>query len=177
MRGGAARGAVVLTILLAHVGFVALLMPDPIDVRRIQPEPMLAELLPGELPDQQSSFADALSIQSSQSTVEPPHLSAEAFSEPQVQAPRIDPELRLSSAAFASLAQLGQGEVVTAILLLQIAGDGAVISAEVVRSNGSAAANEAAIAYARATRWIAGSIDGESRPMQASLTVILGESA
>ena len=83
--------------------------------------------------------------------------------------------MQLASAPFTARAQLDQGEVVTAILLLQVGADGKVISASVVRSNGDDTANEAAVEYARATRWIPGSIDGEPRAMQASLTVILGE--
>jgi len=58
---------------------------------------------------------------------------------------------------------------------VQIAADGSVISAEVVRSNGDDVTNAAAIDYARTTRWIPGVIDGEPKAMQASLTVILGE--
>jgi hypothetical protein len=60
------------------------------------------------------------------------------------------------------------------MLLLQIGADGAVISAGIVR-NGGEAANTAAIDYARETRWIPGTIDGKSRAMQGSLTVILGD--
>jgi hypothetical protein len=52
-----------------------------------------------------------------------------------------------------------------------------VLSAQIVRSNADEAANAAAINYARATKWIPGSIDGEPRAMQASLTVIFGEHA
>jgi hypothetical protein len=50
-----------------------------------------------------------------------------------------------------------------------------VLSAEVVRSNCGDAANAAALDYSRATRWMPGTIAGEPRAMQASLTVILGE--
>ncbi len=95
----------------------------------------------------------------------------------QMESPRIDPSLALTTAPFVSRAQLLPGEVVTIMLLLQIGADGAVISAEIVRSNGGDAANVAAIDYARETRWIPGTVDGEPRAMQASLTVILGDAA
>jgi hypothetical protein len=50
-----------------------------------------------------------------------------------------------------------------------------VIAARIVRSNGNASSEAAALDYARATRWIPGTIDGEPRAMEASLTVIFGE--
>lgn len=153
-----------------------MLKPKPIEVRRLNPEtpPIVVDLVSGEEFANETTREPA-SIDEPQELMEPPQLPADAFLEPQMELPRIDPDMQLVSAPFASRAQLEQGEVVTAILLLQVGADGKVISASVVRSNGDDFANEAAIDYARATRWIPGSIDGEPRAMQASLTVILGE--
>jgi TonB family protein len=135
---------------------------------------MIAELLSA---DMQAPSADipALAVADPLVEMDAPVLPVGAIPEPRFEAPKIDPDQWMNIAPFASRAQLAQGEVVTVILLLQIAADGSVISALVVRSNGNEAANEAAIEYAKATQWISGEIDGEPRAMQASLTVILGE--
>ena len=165
-----------LFIALAHLGFLAMLGSDPIEVRRIQPEspPIVVDLLLGEFADAEIPLEESAASDPKE-LLDPPQLPADAFAEPQLEVPRIDPDMQLVGAPFAARAQLEQGEVITAILLLQVGADGKVISAKVVRSNGDDTANEAAIEYARATRWIPGSIDGEPCAMQASLTVILGE--
>jgi TonB family protein len=78
-------------------------------------------------------------------------------------------------AEFSERANLPAGKTIKVMLSMAIGADGGVISAEVISSTGDEAANEAALDYARATRWIPGTVAGEARAMQASLTVILGE--
>jgi TonB family protein len=151
-------------------------MGNPIEVQRLSPDPqpIAVELLSLDL---QTPPADASSPSATDlpAKLVAPLLPMDAIPAPQSESPRIDPDVQLHTAAFASRAQLRPGEVATVILLLQIGADGTVLSAEVVRGNGSEAASEAALDYARATRWIPGTVDGEPRAMQASLTVILGE--
>jgi TonB family protein len=89
--------------------------------------------------------------------------------------PTIDPDVRLDVASYTARANLPAGVVATVILLLDVGRDGTVTAAKVVRSSATEEANEAAVDYAKATRWMPGRIDGEPRAMQASLTVILGE--
>jgi TonB family protein len=166
----------VLAILLAHMGVLSLLRQDPMDVRRLRAdyEPMFAELITADARPETRDPPIAAVLDPSLD-LQPPALPLDAIPKSQVVAPRIDPEWRLDLGPFISRAQLDHGEVVTVLMILQIAADGSVISAAIVRSNGDDAANSAAIDYAKTTRWIAGEVDGESQPMQASLTVILGE--
>jgi TonB family protein len=165
-----------LAILLAHMGIMSLLRQDPIDVRRLRAdyEPMFAELITSDARPETRDPPIAAVLDPSLE-LQPPALPPDAIPKSQVVAPRIDPEWRLDLGPFISRAQLDHNEVVTVLMILQIAADGSVISAAIVRSNGDDAANSAAIDYAKTTRWIAGEVDGESQPMQASLTVILGE--
>lgn len=170
------NAAVFLAIALGHAGFASMLRFDPIEVHGVEAGAgtMITEIfLPEvELEGAEPSFTEF----AAQVAITAPQLAFDVTEGSRLEAPRIDPDAVLMTAPFAERAQLVPGEVVTVLLLLQIAGDGAVISAKIVRSNGSESANAAALDYARATRWIPGSIDGEPRPMQASLTVILGES-
>jgi len=149
--------------------------PD-VDLRRLErAEPMFAEIIvanPSFTPSLMSAptpFAPAIDLA-------PPTLPVETHAElPAIDAPKIDPAAAIDITAYTARAELSQGTVATVILLLEIAPDGSVMSAQVLRSNAGVAATAAALDYARATRWTPGMIDGEPRAMQASLTVILGE--
>lgn len=171
-------GAAFFLIAIVHLGFVAVFLSKPFEVQKARPEPviMVADIISYEtqaltvVPT--SSLDTDLPIE-----IDAPALAPDAIPTEQTESPRIDPDFQVSSAPFVSRAQLSAGEVATIILMLQIAADGSVISAEIVRSSGGEAASAAAIDYAKATRWIPGSIDGEPQAMQASLTVILGEKA
>lgn len=162
-------------ILLAHVALIALLNRDDIPLHRLRPtaEPMIADIAP---PAEQAATNEnpALSFSEAPVQLPMPTLSVEAF-EPQRDAPQIDPNRRPDIASFSARAHLAPGTVATVLLMLEIAADGSVISAEVVRSNADEAATAAAVDYARSTRWTPGMIDGEPSNMQASLTVVLGE--
>ena len=108
--------------------------------------------------------------------LEVPALPADSgLTELSIQSPIIDPEIRLDVSAYNARALLPPGSVAAVILLLEIGANGSVLSAQVVRSDTSESANEAAREYALATQWIPGRIDGVPQAMQASLTVILGE--
>jgi TonB family protein len=91
--------------------------------------------------------------------------------------PQIDPQVAPNVGEYSEQAGLADGDTAVVTLTVDVGADGAVISAQVIKSNGGEVANEAAVAYARATRWIPGKVDGVPRAMQASLTVILGERA
>jgi TonB family protein len=172
----APRIVIVLAVGLGHGGLAALFKLDPITVQRLQPDPgpITVELLASET---LALVRDegTLAVTDMVFELEPPRLPDDAIAKPQIESPRIDGDAHVYIAPYTARAQLAHGEVATVILLLQIAADGSVISAELVRSNGKEAANAAAMEYARATRWIPGLVDGEPRAMQASLTVILGE--
>jgi TonB family protein len=172
------RAASILAILLGHVGVLTLLEHDPIAVQRLGPDPgpMLAEVFLAE-GRALSTDMPPLSFADPRIELDTPEMPMDAIPKPQIEAPKIDPEMRLCIAPFASRAELPNGEIATVLLMLQVAADGSVISADVVRGSDNEVTNAAAIDYARATRWIPGAIDGEPRAMQASLMVILGESA
>jgi TonB family protein len=164
-------------IVLSHAAFAWLLYADPIEVRRIPhaSAPMLAELWGEEI----GTAENAQSPRTAELRVllAVPDLPADSMPEPAIEVPRIDPDHVVESAPFAGRAHLRDGAVATVLLALQIAADGSVLSARIVRSDGDESVNTAAVDYARATRWIPGSIDGAAQPMEASLTVILGENA
>ena len=135
---------------------------------------MIAEILavvPSETPAAGSQFIPVDQLVEL-AIPEPPLASQPEMS---IDAPRIDADLTVDIAPYATRAQLLPGMIATILMRLEIAPDGSVLSAQVIRSNGGDAANAAAIEYARATRWTPGKIGGEPRAMQASLTVILGE--
>jgi len=60
----------------------------------------------------------------------------------------------------------------TVVLAVLVQGDGQVSEVRVTRSSGNDTVDEAAIEYARALHWIAGSQDHRSQPMKVSLPVI-----
>jgi TonB family protein len=101
--------------------------------------------------------------------------TASLLTDPTIEEPKIDPMWGPNIAEFSERANLPAGKTIKVMLSMAIGADGGVISAEVIRSTGDEAANDAALDYARATRWIPGTVAGEARAMQASLTVILGE--
>lgn len=94
-----------------------------------------------------------------------------------IEPPRVDPTSTLDLESYSARISLPQGQIATVVVLVDVAEDGRVTHALVVRSTGSAAANAAALEYARGLNWIPGRIAGEPRPMQASLTVTLGAAA
>jgi TonB family protein len=166
---------ITLVVGLGHAALVSWLILDPVPVRRLLPEPkplVMAFISPDD-PLRSPSWP-ALAITDPLDEFEAPSFPLDAI-ELETEAPRIDPELRLDISPYSERAGLSPGSVVTVILLLQIAADGTVISAKVIRSNGDDPAVSAAIEYARATRWIPGTVDGQPSAMQASLAVILGE--
>jgi TonB family protein len=169
------RMIVICGIAIGHVVLALLLMREPIALHKLRPEatPIMAEIL---MTDDGAKSAPVSELTTPELPVvlAPPSLPADT-SEPQRDMPRIDPEVRPDIASFSARAQLAPGTTATVMLTLEIAPDGSVMSAQVVRSNAGEAANEAAIDYARTTRWSPGMIDGEPHAMQASLTVILGE--
>jgi hypothetical protein len=170
------RMIAVLMVVLGHAGLIAVMKLDGVPLRRLAPEytPITAELLAS---DYGSIPTRALSFDLPQPTIDisPPELPSGALPAPEVEAPRIDSTVRVDSGPFAQRARLSAGTVAAVSLLLEIAADGSVISARVVRSDCNALVDLAAIDYARATHWTAGSIDGVPHAMQATLTVILGE--
>lgn len=168
-------------VVCAHTAFAMLWFLEPVRLRMESAAiaPMFADWLEQEPP------ADAVLVQTPDVTPEPlaipppelPDMSVAALiDEPALEAPKIDPFSGPDVAAYSQRAQLTAGKTATVLLMVGIGVDGAVISARVVRSNGDEAANAAALDYARATHWIPGTIDGQPRMMEASLTVILGES-
>ena len=163
-------------VTAAHAALISLLMRQVVDQRKLElsAEPMLAEIIGAQstvTPAPTSPAPVALPIELSL-----PSLPVETqVQTAAIDAPKIDPAAAIDAAPYEARAELAPGTVATVILLLEIAPDGSVLSAQVVRSNSGDAANAAALDYARATRWTAGLIDGEPRAMQASLTVILGE--
>jgi len=167
----------VVVIAIAHVGVIGLMTQNKIALQKSRPEPVriMAELLPDAAPPP----IDSITLEDYRPTIEIalPTLPAEFVADAELVAPRIDPNLRLEMSPYLERAQLPYGTVATVLLLLDIAPDGSVMSAAVVRSNAGTDANEAAMDYARHTRWSPGTIDGSPRAMQASLTVVLGESA
>ena len=167
-----------MTVAVVHIGFVMLLEFPPIEVRRApySPEPMMVELLGLEVGITTSPL-DSPYTPDPRVNLAVPDLSMDSMAEESTESPRIDSEQQVFTLPFAQRANLRDGEVGVVILRLQIAADGSVIAAEVVRSTGGDDLNAAAIEYARSTRWIPGVVDGEPQAMQASLTVILGESA
>ena len=164
-------------IVVAHAVVALLLLQNTSDLRanREFVQPMVMEIIE----PQPSSF---LALNGELEPAEPaivlkmPAVATEFEStEASLLPPKIDPDMRLDVASYSARALLPPGVVATVILALEIGPDGSVMSAKVVRSNAEDAANQAALAYALATQWMPGRIDGEPRAMQASLTVILGE--
>ena len=163
-------------VVSAHIAIISWLANHAIAARRLElaAQPMMAEILavvPSETPTAGSQLIPVDQLVEL-AIPEPPLASQQEIS---IDAPRIDPDLSVDIAPYTTRAQLLPGVIATILLRLEIAPDGSVMSAEIVRSNGGDAANAAAIEYAHATRWTPGTIGGEPSAMQASLTVILGE--
>lgn len=173
-----ARLAFAAIILCAHGALAMLMMRDSVQsqVRHPAAEPLMVEILEPQRPATPSLFYDEMPT---------PHVDLVAPELPAMDLPataaldppKIDPAFAPDMTRYTESAQLPFGQTATILLVLDIAADGSVITARVVRSSGNAAANHAAVEYAYATRWIAGTVDGEPRVMQAALTVILGELA
>jgi TonB family protein len=176
------RTLIAVVIAAGHV-FVGLLWyMNPIHMRAQSTgnSPMYAEFI-SDAPQVETTYRVA-PIEDAQSIEMPwPELPEAAIAaineETAVDVPRIDPLNGPDVTQYSARAHLPAGKIATVILNVSIGADGAVLTAEVVRSNGDESANAAAMDYARATRWIPGMVGGVPRPMPASLTVILGESA
>jgi TonB family protein len=160
----------------AHIAFICWLVGRVIETRRpvISAEPIVAEILAATRSELPTAGMPLNPIEQS-IQLDIPDLPISSEPDITIDAPRIDPSLAVDIAPYSARADLGPGVVATVLLLLEVAPDGSVISAEIVRSNAGDAANAAAIQYAHATRWMPGKVGGEPRAMQASLTVILGE--
>jgi hypothetical protein len=163
-------------VMTAHVAAICWLAAHTIGARRLDAaaEPMVAEVLLAERSD---NVEAGVKIVTADPPIELdiPNLPISAQPELSIDSPRIDPSLSVDIAPYTVRAGLMPGFVATILLLLEIAPDGSVLSAEIVRSTAGDAANAAAIQYAHATHWMPGKVGGEPRAMQASLTVILGE--
>jgi hypothetical protein len=159
-----------------HIACLAWLAGQAIQTRSPQmpAEPMVAEiisLIKSEAPTYGVQFVPTdQTIQ-----LDIPELPIMSEPEMTIDAPRIDATLTVDIRPYSERAELQSGIIATILLLLEISPEGSVLSAQIVRSNASDAANAAAIEYAHATHWMPGKIGGEPRAMQASLTVILGE--
>jgi TonB family protein len=97
--------------------------------------------------------------------------------EARLEPPRMDARASPDFTAYSKGARLAAGEIATVVILVDVDSRGRVTRAIVVRSTGGAEVDEAALAYARETRWIPGHIAGAPSSMQASLTVIFGSEA
>lgn len=163
-------------VVFVHLGMMAVLASHGVPSRPQEfiSQPMIAELL-AAAPDESRVVDDQEGLDVGVIDLALPELSMTLRPETAIDAPRIDPSLTVDVAFYSARAGLAPGIIATVLLLLDIAPDGAVTSAQVIRSDAGDAANFAALEYARATRWTPGMIDGQPRAMQASLTVILGE--
>lgn len=170
-----ARIASACVVGIAHVAIIGWLAGHISAARRmdIPVEPIVAEIL--AMPAEGPKTGDIFTPADRPIELELPDVTIVSEPEMAIDAPRIDPGLAVDIAPYTARAELMPGIIATILLLLEIAPDGSVISAEIVRSNAGDAANAAAVQYAQATRWMPGKIGGEPRAMQASLTVILGE--
>jgi TonB family protein len=176
------RVSIALAIAGAHLAFGTLWLMGPIELHAQSGgvTPMYAEFIADEPPRETIlrreplEFVEPIEI----AMPELPEVAVAAIvEEPAVEAPRIDPLFGPDVTPYSARANLAAGKTATVLLTVSIGADGAVISAEIVRGSGDESVNAAALDYARATRWIPGTIGGVPRPMQASLTVILGENA
>jgi TonB family protein len=87
--------------------------------------------------------------------------------------PRMDADSSPDFTEFSRAVKLA-GAMATVVILVDVDARGRVTNAVVVRSTGDHGTDEAALAYARQTRWIPGNIGGTPRDMQASLTLVFG---
>lgn len=163
-------------VVLVHLGMLAVLTSNVVQARRQQftSQPLIAEIIAASS-SQDHSIDLAVGLDIGAIELALPELSMTSEPKTAIDAPRIDPAIAVDVAYYSARAGLAPGMIATVLLLLDIAPDGTVTSARVVRSDAGDAASGAALDYARATRWTPGMIDGEPRAMQASLTVILGE--
>jgi len=140
--------------------------------------PIYAEWIE-EIPPDEPLFVPNVEVPELQ--VPPPELPdvsvTHVVDAPNLESPRIDPNWGPDAREFTRRAALPAGKKATIMLMVAIGIDGTVISARVVRSNGTEIANAVAIEYARETRWIPGMVDGKPSPMETSLTVVFGDSA
>jgi TonB family protein len=180
--GSIVRALIALAIACGHVAVGLLWITNPVQVRAQATGslPMYAEFI-SNAPQVEAKYhveptelVESIEIPM---PVLPETAVAYVNEEAAVEVPQIDPLSGPDVTRYSSRANLPAGRIATVLLTVSIDADGSVIDVEVVRSNGDESVNAAALDYARATRWIPGMVGGVPRPMQASLTVILGENA
>jgi TonB family protein len=89
-------------------------------------------------------------------------------------APRVDPAAGTAdTTSFAAQAGLEAGRSATALLAVDISETGAVVNVTVQKTSGSSRADAACAEYARALRWLPGSINGEPRAMRVRFSATL----
>jgi TonB family protein len=171
-----------LLIVAAHIVFGLACFRNTMELQTVSAAnlPMYGEWIEQD-PPADSVFVESHDIPPDPLSIPVPELPEVSVAvlndEPALEEPKIDPLSGPDVAAYSQRANLPAGKTATILLTVGIGVDGAVVSARVVRSSGDAAVNAAALDYARATRWIPATVDGQPRAMEASLTVILGESA
>ena len=174
------RVFIALAIAAGHavVGLTLFMKPVLMRAQSTGVAPMYAEFISDEPPVEAIHRIEPIETPDSIDIPIPvlPEAAVPAINEDSaVEVPQIDPLSGPDVARYSARANLPAGKIATVILNVSIGVDGEVIAAEIVRSNGDESANTAAIDYAHATHWIPGTIGGVPQPMQASLTVILGE--
>jgi TonB family protein len=135
---------------------VRLLEDEPRASSSIPPQPVIVQAVQLAPPDTLPAVAEVVP---GETKLEPPRMDA-----------RSSPDF----STYSKGAGLPDGEIATVVILVDVDSRGRVTRAIVVRSTGGAAADAAALAYARETRWIPGHVAGAPSSMQANLTVIFG---
>jgi TonB family protein len=90
-----------------------------------------------------------------------------------ISAPRPELSATVDPQWYALRAGMTAGEAATVILSVEVLADGSVGDVSVTRSGGSAAIDEAAIAYIRRLQWIPGSVNRHARTMRIRWEVVL----
>jgi TonB family protein len=80
-------------------------------------------------------------------------------------APQLDPSVGIDAARYAARAGLTTGDAVTVVLAFEVLTDGSAGAITIVNSTGDSAIDAAAIDYARALKWIPGTVDRRARVM------------
>jgi TonB family protein len=167
-------------VILAHAVVLAVLINPPTTTQpRRQAQDMTATLI--EVADQSATW-DTVSLPDIQlvtPTLDADSLKIVSFEDPEedsgvvgsASSPRLSRVQSVRPEFFARKAGVQRPQ--TVVLAVLVLADGRVGDVQVTRSSGSAAADAAAIEYARMLRWIPGTKDHRPQAMRISFPVIL----
>lgn len=163
VRTWGARCALTAGVLLLHAAGIWVLSKESITRSDRQSAPvMILELLRVEAGHVAPSFAEPVLETPGVADIPVPEFRTDPEAGVRLSPPQVDISLPVDPAPYAQSAGLHAGQSAAVLLVIDVLSDGTTGDVSVKITGGTAVIDAAAIAYARALRWIPAVLDGKS---------------